>query len=55
MSDLSPVATAGASMSDPPLVQGLRQRHAALTARDDRARAFELRLPDRKIRSKPAP
>ena len=31
----------------PPLVQGLRQRHAALSAQDDRARPFELRLPDR--------
>lgn len=47
MSDLSPVATAGASMSDPPLVQGLRERHAALTAQGGRARPFELCLPDR--------
>src|SRR4029077_11279418 len=47
MSELSPAATAGATMSDPPLVQGLRERHAALSARDGRPKPFELRLPDR--------
>ena len=47
MSELSPTATAGTSIGDPPLVQGLRERHAALTARDGRAKPFELRLPDR--------
>jgi cyclopropane-fatty-acyl-phospholipid synthase len=47
MSELSPTATAGTSIGDPPLVQGLRERHAALSARDVRARPFELRLPDR--------
>src|SRR5436305_729018 len=47
MSELSPTATAGTSIGDPPLVLGLRERHAALSARDGRARSFELRLPDR--------
>ena len=47
MSEFSPTATAGTSMGDPPLVRGLRERHAALSARDGRARPFELRLPDR--------
>ena len=48
MSDLSHAATATTDGQPlPPLVQGLRQRHAALSARDPRARPFELRLPDR--------
>ena len=50
MSDLSHTATAASSETttgDPPLVRELRQRHAQLSARDDRARPFELRLPDR--------
>jgi cyclopropane-fatty-acyl-phospholipid synthase len=47
MSDLSQTATAGTATGDHPLVTGLRQRHAKLSARDGRARPFELRLPDR--------
>ncbi len=47
MSELSPTATAGTTMGDPPLVKSLRERHAALSARDGRAKPFELRLPDR--------
>lgn len=48
MSDLSHAATAEAAAGDPALVQGLRRRHAELSARGDgRARPFELRLPDR--------
>ncbi|HEY0556683.1 MAG TPA: class I SAM-dependent methyltransferase [Thermoanaerobaculia bacterium] len=50
MSDLSPAATATtaeAMAGAPPLVQGLRERHAALSARNGRAKPFELRLPDR--------
>ncbi|HWN41258.1 MAG TPA: hypothetical protein VNW71_03505 [Thermoanaerobaculia bacterium] len=48
MSDLSHAATVTTDGQPlPPLVQGLRQRHAALSAQDDRARPFELRLPDR--------
>ncbi|HWM90135.1 MAG TPA: class I SAM-dependent methyltransferase [Thermoanaerobaculia bacterium] len=46
MSDLSHAATATADdQQRHPLVSGLRQRHAKLSA--DRARPFELRLPDR--------
>src|SRR5215210_3453334 len=45
MSDLSHTATADAATGDHPLVAGLRQRHAKLSP--DRARPFELRLPDR--------
>ena len=47
MSDLSQAATVPTDDQLPPLVRGLRERHAALSARDDRARPFELRLPDR--------
>ncbi|MEA2603063.1 MAG: cyclopropane-fatty-acyl-phospholipid synthase [Acidobacteriota bacterium] len=50
MSELSQTATADAATGDHPLhplVAGLRQRHAKLSARDGRARPFELRLPDR--------
>jgi cyclopropane-fatty-acyl-phospholipid synthase len=50
MSDLSHTATAANAESgtgEPELVQKLRQRHAQLSARDDRVRPFELRLPDR--------
>lgn len=48
MSDLSHAATVTTDeQSLPPLVRGLRERHAALSARDPRARSFELRLPDR--------
>ena len=50
MSDLSHTATVDAATGDHPLhplVNGLRQRHAKLSARDSRARPFELRLPDR--------
>jgi cyclopropane-fatty-acyl-phospholipid synthase len=48
MSDLSQAATVTISeQSLHPLVRGLRQRHAQLSARDPRARPFELRLPDR--------
>jgi cyclopropane-fatty-acyl-phospholipid synthase len=50
MSDLSRTVTAVTSESatgGPPLVAGLRQRHAKLSATDGRARSFELRLPDR--------
>jgi cyclopropane-fatty-acyl-phospholipid synthase len=49
MSELSRMATtaAAAATDDPPLVRGLRQRHASLSARDGRPRPFELRLPDR--------
>jgi cyclopropane-fatty-acyl-phospholipid synthase len=50
MSDLSHTATAASSdaaTGDHPLVAGLRQRHAKLSARDGRVRPFELRLPDR--------
>jgi cyclopropane-fatty-acyl-phospholipid synthase len=48
MSDLSHAATVKTDGQPlPPLVQGLRQRHAALSGRDSRARPFELRLPNR--------
>jgi len=56
MSDLSRTATAetaapaDARPGDPsihPLVSGLRERHAKLSAHDGRAKPFELRLPDR--------
>jgi cyclopropane-fatty-acyl-phospholipid synthase len=49
MSDLSHTTTADTANSDAaaPLIAGLRQRHARLSAQDDRARSFELRLPDR--------
>ncbi len=50
MSDLSRTVTAVTSESatdGPPLVAGLRQRHAKLSVTDGRARPFELRLPDR--------
>jgi len=50
MSDLSSPATIGAATGDPrlhPLITGLRQRYAKLSARDGRARPFELRLRDR--------
>lgn len=56
MSEISQTSTAEAVTGDHPLVQGLRQRHASLSAHDDRgdrsernerARTFELRLPDR--------
>lgn len=50
MSDLSHTATAAAAdvaTGDHPLVSGLRERHAKLSARDGRVRSFELRLPDR--------
>lgn len=49
MSDLSHTATVDASTGDHPihpLVNGLRQRHAKLSARDGRVRPFELRPPD---------
>jgi cyclopropane-fatty-acyl-phospholipid synthase len=51
MSDLSRTVTAGAAIGDHPLVAGLRQRHAKLTAKDGRAKPFELRLPDRTAHS----
>jgi cyclopropane-fatty-acyl-phospholipid synthase len=47
VSDLSRTVTAGAATGDQPLVAGLRQRHAKLSATDGRTRPFELRLPDR--------
>lgn len=47
MSDLSHTATTGAATGDSTLVKSLRERHAKLSARDDRAKTFELRLPDR--------
>ncbi|HKA56217.1 MAG TPA: class I SAM-dependent methyltransferase [Candidatus Binatia bacterium] len=47
MSDLSHAATVDTATGDHPLVHRLRQRHAELSARDDRAKPFELRLPDR--------
>ncbi|MEA2560061.1 MAG: cyclopropane-fatty-acyl-phospholipid synthase [Acidobacteriota bacterium] len=48
MSDLSHAATVTTDGQPlPPLVHGLRQRHAALSASDSRTRPFELRLPDR--------
>lgn len=47
MSDLSRTATVDARAGDPAVVQGLRQRHAKLSAQDGRTRPFELRLPDR--------
>jgi cyclopropane-fatty-acyl-phospholipid synthase len=51
MSDLSFRATADAATGEHPLVEGLRQRHAKLSARYSRARPFELRLPDRTAHS----
>jgi len=49
MSDLSQTATAAnqSTTGDHPLVRGLRERHAKLSANDSRVRPFELRLPDR--------
>ena len=47
MSELSHTATVNAATGDHPLVNGLRQRHAELSARDGRAKPFELRLSDR--------
>jgi cyclopropane-fatty-acyl-phospholipid synthase len=50
MSDLSQKVTVDAAAGEPslpPLITGLRQRHAKLSAADGRARPFELRLPDR--------
>ena len=48
MSDLSHAATVTTEERPlPPLVRRLRERHAALSARDPRARSFELRMPDR--------
>lgn len=50
MGELSQTASVDTTTGDhplPPLVAGLRQRHAALSARDGRARPFVLRLPDR--------
>ena len=47
MSDLSHTATTATATGDHPLVEGLRQRHAKLSARKGLARPFELRLPDR--------
>jgi cyclopropane-fatty-acyl-phospholipid synthase len=51
MSDLSRTVTAGAATGDHPLIAGLRQRHAKLSAQDGRAKPFELRLPDRTAHS----
>jgi len=51
MSDLSHTVTAGAATGELPLVAGLRQRHAKLSAKDGRAKPFELRLPDRTAHS----
>ncbi len=47
MSELSQTATVDAATGDHPLVSGLRQRHAKLSALDGRVRSFELLLPDR--------
>jgi cyclopropane-fatty-acyl-phospholipid synthase len=49
MSEISQTAITDAAAGDQPsqpLVIGLRQRHAKLSARDGRARSFELLLPD---------
>lgn len=51
MTELSQTATTDSATGDHPLVAGLRQRHAKLSARDPRARPFELRLPDRTAHS----
>jgi hypothetical protein len=47
MSDLSHTATVDTAPGDHSLVRGLRERHVSLSARDSRAKPFELRLPDR--------